>query len=123
MCDFHEPHFGANYPDACCIDGYLWDLDSCDEPGGGLTSGGDDPCPQCNHAALLERVIEHKTEEGWLDGDDGKPREYAHRKLRHEQPGDEEACRTAWLKGYDEGAAQRVANDGSSSATGGANQH
>lgn len=40
------PHFGANYPDARCIDGYLWDLDSFED--GGLTSGGDDPCPFCN---------------------------------------------------------------------------
>lgn len=40
------PHFGANYPDARCIDGYLWDLDSYDN--GQLWNGGNDPCPFCN---------------------------------------------------------------------------
>lgn len=105
MCDFHEPYFGASYPDACCIEGMLWDLDSCDEPGGGLTKGGDEPCPQCNHEAFMDRVAESKEEEGYCDGWDRKPREYKHSKLRHEQQGDEERCRDAWLKGYDKGAA------------------
>ena len=27
------PFFGASYPDARCIDGYLFDLDKCDENG------------------------------------------------------------------------------------------
>lgn len=61
MCDYHGHDFGASYPDACCIDGYLWDLDSCDEPGGGLSVGGDIPCPQCNaeaHAAYFADVTE-----------------------------------------------------------------
>lgn len=56
MCDYEGRHFGAHYIDTCCIDGYLWDLDSCDEPGGGLTSGGDIPCPQCNTAEYLSDV-------------------------------------------------------------------
>lgn len=47
-CCYTGEHFGANYPDACCIDGYLWDLDSCDEPGGALRRGGEIPCPECN---------------------------------------------------------------------------
>ena len=28
MCNIEFPHFGASYPDAHCIDGYLWDMDS-----------------------------------------------------------------------------------------------
>lgn len=48
------PGFGANYNDACCIDGYLWDLDSCDDPGGPLTSGGERPCPFCNAEECLD---------------------------------------------------------------------
>jgi len=49
MCDYSGREFGAaNYDDTCCIDGYLWDLDSCEEPGGPLYSGGDIPCPKCN---------------------------------------------------------------------------
>lgn len=105
MCDFHEPYFGAGYPDACCIDGFLWDLDSCDEPGGGLSIGGDDPCPKCNHELFIERVVEGKEEDGYCSGWDREPREYTHRKLRCEQPGDEDRCRVAWLRGYDHGAA------------------
>ena len=61
MCDYHGHDFGASYPDACCIAGHLWDLDSCDEPGGGLSVGGDIPCPQCNaeaHAAYFTDVTE-----------------------------------------------------------------
>ena len=61
MCDYHAPFFGATYPDACCIDGYLWDLDSCDEPGGALSVGGDIPCPACNpkaHEAYFTDVTE-----------------------------------------------------------------
>lgn len=52
-CDYEAPHFGAFYPDACCIDGFLWDLDSCEEPGGPLTHGGDMPCPSCNTASYV----------------------------------------------------------------------
>lgn len=52
-CDYTGHAFGASYPDAACIDGYLWDLDSCDEPGGNLTKGGELACPRCNTAGLL----------------------------------------------------------------------
>ncbi len=47
-CGYQGKHFGAWYEDATCIDGYLWDLDSCYEPGGPLYYGGDIPCPACN---------------------------------------------------------------------------
>lgn len=53
-CHYEAPTFGAYYPDGTCIDGYMWDLDSCDEPGGPLYSGGDMPCPWCNTKAYLE---------------------------------------------------------------------
>lgn len=47
------PFFGARYPDATCIDGYLWDLDNCDE--NGLISTGDNPpCPFCNTDAFID---------------------------------------------------------------------
>lgn len=59
------PFFGASYPDACCIDGYLWDLDSCEIPGGPLYHGGDEPCPFCNYAETVERVAETL----WSSGD------------------------------------------------------
>jgi len=51
------PFFGASYPDATCIDGYLWDLDKCDESG--LISSGDNPpCPFCN----TEEFIDYHTD-------------------------------------------------------------
>lgn len=46
------PHFGATYPDATCIDGYLWDLDKYED--GHLYGGGEDPCPFCNEEAYIE---------------------------------------------------------------------
>lgn len=53
-CNYEAPTFGARYPDGTCIDGYMWDLDSCDEPGGDLHSGGDIPCPWCNTTEHIE---------------------------------------------------------------------
>ena len=47
-CGYQGKSFVAHYEDAACFDGYLWDLDSCDEPGGPLYHGGDIPCPACN---------------------------------------------------------------------------
>jgi hypothetical protein len=47
-CGYTGYEFNMPYPNSTCIEGFLWDLDSCDEPGGGLTQGGDIPCPQCN---------------------------------------------------------------------------
>jgi len=50
---YQGKHFGAPYIDAICIDGYLWDLDSCEEAGGDLYSGGDIGCPCCNTKEYL----------------------------------------------------------------------
>lgn len=50
------PHFGASYPDACCIDGYLWDLDSVD--GDMLFHGGSDPCPVCNANFYVQNMLD-----------------------------------------------------------------
>lgn len=54
MCKYQGIHFGASYEDATCTDGYLWDLDSCQEPGGPLSHGGEIPCPECNAVAYKE---------------------------------------------------------------------
>lgn len=51
VCNYQGAHFGAQYPDAVCIDGYLWDLDSGgidDEGNSYLDAGGEMPCPSCN---------------------------------------------------------------------------
>lgn len=53
-CGYEGYDFGARYPDSICIDGYLWDLDSCDEPGGPLHHGGDIGCPGCNTRKYLQ---------------------------------------------------------------------
>lgn len=57
MCDYQGFEFGASYPDSTCINGYLWDADSCDEPGGPLFHGGEIPCPRCNTIAFLRRAL------------------------------------------------------------------
>lgn len=57
------PHFGASYPDATCINGYLWDMDSIE--GDCYIAGGDDPCPFCNKEEYIE----------WVDNE-GNHREY-----------------------------------------------
>lgn len=50
------PYFGATYPDATCVDGFLWDLDDCDE--NGLLSNWDNPpCPFCNTDAFIEHIV------------------------------------------------------------------
>jgi hypothetical protein len=55
-CGWQGRAFGAHYPDGVCIDGWLWDLDSSDEPGGGLTSGGDRACPNCNARECVDEM-------------------------------------------------------------------
>lgn len=47
------PFFGASYPDARCIDGYLWDLDKVNEKGE-FYGEGETPCPFCNTKAFIE---------------------------------------------------------------------
>lgn len=50
------PHFGARYPDARCIDGYLWDLDKYED--GHLYGGGEEPCPFCNTDEYVEHHLD-----------------------------------------------------------------
>lgn len=59
-CDYQGSHFGAHYDDACCGDGYLWDLDSgfAGEDGQHyLDIGGDIPCPHCNAKQYVKSYI------------------------------------------------------------------
>ena len=58
-CSNEFPYFGASYPDAHCIDGYLWDMDSVEDIGGEqcFTIGGNEPCPFCNTDEWLEDVV------------------------------------------------------------------
>lgn len=54
------PYFGAHYPDACCIDGFLWDLDKFED--GQLYGGGEEPCPFCNTEAFIEQHVDEENE-------------------------------------------------------------
>lgn len=59
-CDYQGSHFGAWYEDACCSNGYLWDLDSggIDDAGNSyLDHGGDIPCPQCNAKQYIKSYL------------------------------------------------------------------
>ena len=60
--------FGASYPDAVCINGYLWDLDSCENVDGEqtLSVGGDIPCPFCNTEEYIEHYKDDVDEDGNL---------------------------------------------------------
>lgn len=53
------PYFGAGYPDATCIDGFLWDLDKCDNDGM-LYGGGEEPCPFCNSESFIEQNLDEE---------------------------------------------------------------
>lgn len=52
------PFFGAPYPDARCIDGYLYDLDKCDENGNLYHSNEKIPCPFCNKDEFIKSFDE-----------------------------------------------------------------
>lgn len=56
-CGIELPFFGALYPDAVCLDGYLYDMDSWD--GEGYFIGGDIPCPICNTKEFIELFLEN----------------------------------------------------------------
>lgn len=84
------PFFGASYPDACCINGKLYDMDKCDENSNLYESDEEIPCPFCrteefikydpfnwlehfynennkyNDIESLEKLAEQKTKEWYL---------------------------------------------------------
>ena len=108
-CDYQGHEFGAPYPDSVCVDGYLCDADSCDEPGGPLSAAGDIPCPHCNHEEWVASTladIENAGANAFVDGLAEKacpfPAEarFVHLGARF---------REAWLKGWRgaDGAARR----------------
>lgn len=48
------PYFGAQYPDACCVDGQLYDLDNCDDEGNFYEPDEYHPCPFCNTKEFMK---------------------------------------------------------------------
>jgi hypothetical protein len=61
-CGYRGFEFGGGYLDAVCIDGHLWDLDSCEVPGGPLYHGGNIGCPKCNPDDYREQMKCSKAE-------------------------------------------------------------
>lgn len=48
------PFFGANYPDARCIDGILYDMDNVDNDGALIKLSEEIPCPFCRTKEFIE---------------------------------------------------------------------
>ena len=111
-CGVEFPHFGANYPDAKCIDGYLWDMDSYED--GVYTIGGDDPCPICNTEKWLKDVLDDeifKTRDEALEYVKMLKSKYKHKdSLQEEKPSEdlEEAVISIWKCRADGDASQLV---------------
>ena len=100
MCDYQGYEFGATYIDSVCITGHLWDADSCDEPGGAFRSGGEIPCPECNHVSWLESQREEIEERGGISYMEEKPESVCPFPKRARYSKDGEQLKEWWLEGY-----------------------
>ena len=56
------PYFGASYPDARCVSGYLHDMDSCDEHGNLYVMSESNPCPFCNTKEFLKNQRDNEAD-------------------------------------------------------------
>lgn len=67
------PYWGAKYPDACCVNGELCDLDRCDENGNLYEPIDYVPCPFCQTEDFIEldpfSWVDHFCEEMEENGD------------------------------------------------------
>jgi hypothetical protein len=54
------PYFGAKYPDARCVDGYLHDMDKCDDEGNLYLMNESYPCPFCNKEEFMQEAINNE---------------------------------------------------------------
>lgn len=106
-CRHQGIYFGANYEDGICIDGYMWDLDSCDEPGGGLSVGGDIACPECNHDEWLKDCCEDASNDGYCAHEERQHRIFPTLRNNLRYPDDYEALKAAWESGYDDAADEK----------------
>lgn len=64
MCNYFGLYFGVFYLDVCCIDGYLWDEDSCYEFGGLFYNGGNIFCLVCN----FDKFVDYYVDDMWIGG-------------------------------------------------------
>ena len=76
----------------------MWDLDSCDEPGGPLSSGGEVPCPNCNRSEYVEYGRESAIGDGFDAFFKGVP---VTKRPEYWDPSG--ALRRAWLLGWVQG--------------------
>jgi len=66
------PYFGARYPDARCIEGYLHDMDNCDENGNVYIMDENNPCPFCNTKEFMQEQKDNEVDlekvRQWMEG-------------------------------------------------------
>lgn len=108
-CGYHGFDFGARYLDSVCIDGQLFDADSCDDDGNLLEPSEYIACPQCNHESWLADLRDEIEEQGAIAADDGQPRRnnpFRSMKLRF--PSDRRRLKRWWNRGYTQGLRDRV---------------
>lgn len=73
------PFWGASYPDACCVNGVLQDLDYCDENGNLYDKGEHVPCPFCKTEEFIEDEdkAKEKAREWYLNWIEGMKKRYS----------------------------------------------
>lgn len=103
-CDYTGYDFGAGYIDSCCFDGYLWDMDDCDDNGNLYEPSELKPCPKCNHDEWLDECEDEIEDMGFNAFCDGI-HEYVHKLIRFEQPQDLEKVKAWWQNGYNQAKA------------------
>ena len=100
-CGYTGYDFGASYKDSQCFGGQLYDLDHCDGDGLLFEPMEYKPCPECRHDEWLKSILEDMEEQGALAAMDGLVRAFPIEETKLRYPGDHEAMKTAWLRGYD----------------------
>jgi hypothetical protein len=105
-CDYQGHEFGASYPDSLCVKGVLWDADSVED--GFLTSGGETPCPWCNHRAYVEGGLEAVEEQGFDAHEKGKPRTANPHPKASRFHHLEDAFQAAWDRGWIQAQAEEA---------------
>lgn len=54
MCEYQGYEFGAQYPDSVCVEGQLFDADSCDDEGNLYEPAEYVPCPMCHREEAIK---------------------------------------------------------------------
>lgn len=70
------PYFGADYPDARCVNGYLWNIECYDENGNLYQQENDQPCPFCNTEEFIKADPYHIRQDPDTEMDEEKVRQW-----------------------------------------------